>query len=608
MTTTSEAAAADEVLEARRARLESLLQIASRQWSLQLGFGEADRVGGGRIAMRVRPGEAMAASYLALKGGALHLLGHHLAGGEAALAAAVGEEESGKPHFVALWHALEDARLENGMERRWPGMARAFEARFLPALPGSLLRVAPLFQQVEIGLYWMGKGRSLEGLKETVVAELRECASWIAEAAQAEGAEASLAAMRAIYPEVAGLLRGAPRRGSRRALEDSSSEAGEGSQPPWPAQTDEGDRGAPEIELSDDLASVGVLGRRRELPEWYRPGSAPWFERGLGEKKIHPSARRPDEQTIVRPDPGDLRAYLTLWREVHREVGRLEDRLIHLLREETYLRYGGRFRSGKLHTAKLWKQRLGVYRLFERPVRAGRSIAFSVLVDESASMKGQEKSRLAAKAAILLGETLDHLDVPLEIIGYTTSEYEARAAMALGLTPAYEYRTMRCSALQHRIYKTFDEPYRAARARLSQIQPRHNNWDEESVLFASRRLRARREQTKVLLVISDGQPNGDADYLAQALTAAERSGCKVVGLGIGADFVGRIYRNAIVVESFRQMGEELLRLLARELRGGGHALASRAAASDWPGPAQGPQGAGSRSGGGPLVGWPRPAE
>jgi len=29
-----------------------------------------------------------------------------------------------------------------------------------------------------------------------------------------------------------------------------------------------------------------------ELPEWYRPGSAPWFERGLGEKRVS-SERRP---------------------------------------------------------------------------------------------------------------------------------------------------------------------------------------------------------------------------------------------------------------------------------------------------------------------------
>ena len=575
MTTTSDAGLPAEILEARRVRLETLLQVASREFDLKLALGEVDRVGGGRIAMRFDAREAMAASYLALKGGGLHLLGHYLSESEAALAAALTEEEGGRPHFVALWHALEDARLENGMLRRWPGMGRAFEARLLPALGASLLRLAPLSQQLEIGIYSMGRGRPTENLRDVVLAALRKSASWIAEGAQSDRPEGSLAAMRAIYPEVAGLLRGAGRRGRRRATDDPSADTLPERRPARPAQDPPTEGGAPEIDIGDDLASASLLGRRREFPDWYRPGSAPWFERGLGEKKIHPSVLRTDAQTVVRPAPGDLRAYLALRREVQREVGHLEARLVNLLREETYLRFGGQYRSGKLHTAKLWKQRLGVYRLFERPVQGGRSTAFSVLIDESASMKGQEKYRLAAKTAILLGETLDHLEAPLEIIGYTTSEYEARAAMTLGLTPAYEYRTMRCSALEHRIYKTFDEPYRMVRARLSEIQPRHNNWDEESVLFASRRLRARRERTKVLLVISDGQPNGDSDHLIGALADAERSGCKVIGVGIGADFVRQIYGNAIVVEDLRQMGEELLRLLARELVGGSRAQPSR---------------------------------
>ena len=101
--------------------------------------------------------------------------------------------------------------------------------------------------------------------------------------------------------------------------------------------------------------------------------------------------------------------------------------------------------SGKLNMAKLWKQRIGNYRLFQRTVTASsHTIAFSLLVDESASMQGQGKSLMATKAAVLLGETLDVLGVPLEIIGYSTAEYEARAALLLGLTPAYQYRT--CAA------------------------------------------------------------------------------------------------------------------------------------------------------------------
>jgi cobaltochelatase CobT len=307
------------------------------------------------------------------------------------------------------------------------------------------------------------------------------------------------------------------------------------------------------------------MGFRRELPEWYRPGSAPWFERGLGEKKIHPSALRHDRLTLVPPPPGDLNEYRALWGEVQREVGYLARRMVNLLREDSYLRYSGQYRSGNLHTAKLYKQRLGNYRLFERPSAGERSIAFQLLVDESASMKGQDKIRTATKTAVLLGETLQRMGVPLEIIGFTTADFEAKAAMTLGLRPAHAHRTTRCSPLEHRVYKRFDEPYLLVRRRLTGIEARHNNWDEEHLLFAHRRLQTRRERTKVMIVISDGQPNGDADFLIATLRDLESKGCRIIGVGIGADFVRQAYRRALVVHGFRQLAEELLALLAEEL-------------------------------------------
>jgi hypothetical protein len=285
LTTTSDAGLPAEILEARRVRLETLLQVASREFDLKLALGEVDRVGGGRIAMRFDAREAMAASYLALKGGGLHLLGHYLSESEAALAAALTEEEGGRPHFVALWHALEDARLENGMLRRWPGMGRAFEARLLPALGGSLLRLAPLSQQLEIAST-EGRGRPTENLRDVVLAALRKSTSWIAEGAQSDRPEGSLAAMRAIYPEVAGLLRGAGRRGRRRATDDPSADTLPERRPARPAQDPPTESGSPEIDIGDDLASASLLGRRRELPDWYRPGSAPWFERSARRRSI----------------------------------------------------------------------------------------------------------------------------------------------------------------------------------------------------------------------------------------------------------------------------------------------------------------------------------
>jgi cobaltochelatase CobT len=326
----------------------------------------------------------------------------------------------------------------------------------------------------------------------------------------------------------------------------------------------------------DDRVWATPLGTQRQFPEWYRPGSAPWFERGQSEKKVHPSALQSDRQTILLPPRGDAAVYRGLWSEVQHETGHLLSRLVRSLQEETYLRFAGRHRSGTLAMSKLWKQRLADYRLFRRRQAGGRrQVAVCVLVDESASMKGHEKWRTAAKTVVLLGEALDRLDVPFEIIGFTTADYEARRALQLGLTPAFAYRAMRCSRLEHRLYKAFEEPYRSVRTRLSDIQPRHNNWDEEHLLFAHRRIRRRPEPSRVIIIVSDGQPNGEADHLIATVAQVEREGGRIIGVGIGEDFAARIYGSAITAADFGGLAEALLGALGRELGVRGSAFGSR---------------------------------
>jgi hypothetical protein len=561
----------EERVEERRLRLERLLQIASQDFELRFDFGARDAVGESQVILGIEPGQAAAAPYAHVKGQALHLLGHYL--GETAR---WGEEArrleaEARPRFISLWHAMEDARLENGMVRRWPGTLRAFDATLPPNLGGTLTRLMPVNRQVELGLYLDGRGVPGANLIPRVCEALEDAAGPIRRGAQGAAPSDSLAAMQEAYPTVQPLLRGAsPADGPAARPEKSLAEAHAG---------EADDEEPPVIELQDGLVAVAPLGRREELPEWYRPGSLPWFERGLGEKQIHPSALRSDRQTIVEPPRCDPEGYQKLWKEVQRESGFLVSRMLHLLEEQTYLRYSGRYRSGKLEMRKLWKQRLGTYRLFQRQEpRRQRDLACLLLVDESASMQGNDKYRTAAKAAVLLGETLHRLGVPLEIIGFSTAEFEARAAMRLRLTPAHAYRAMRCAALEHRIYKGFNEPFRAARGRLCGIQPRHNNWDEEHLLFAYRRLDRRPERMRLLLVISDGQPNGSAEHAIQAVGQLQKRGCHVVGIGIGQEFVREIYPKAIVVGDFGQLAQEVLQLLTRELQGNGRSAASAAAA------------------------------
>ncbi len=294
--------------------------------------------------------------------------------------------------------------------------------------------------------------------------------------------------------------------------------------------------------------------------------AAPWFELGEKEKQVHPSATLPDELTIVIPPQGKDSEYEKIIRNASSQIKVLIYRLTQLIKERSYTRYGGYFRSGKLNTPKLWKQRLQKYRLFQRRVEPRKlDVAFTLLVDESGSMNREGKYLAAREATIFFAEVLDQVEVPFEIIGYSTEHSEAAMAAALGHVPAFRYRHIRHSSLLHRLYKTFDEPYGPVKTRLVNICPRFNNWDEEHLLFAHRRMLARKEKEKVIIIVSDGQPNGDARHLVATVQRLSSLGIKIVGVGVVDPFVKKIYPNAIVVENLSQLTEEVVMILRREL-------------------------------------------
>jgi hypothetical protein len=548
-------------IEALRLRLERLLQVSSHEFDLRLEFGEFDALGDGQIVMGIPNQDIPSARYRILKGMALHLLGHYLSQGPHWVGVAQSLEASGRSHFTRLWHAFEDARVENRLIDRWPGARKSLDAKLPPRLGGRLLRTMSRTRQIEWGIFLLGRGLDITGLSPSVGKLLEQARRDIEKSSVADSPEGSIAACLDAYPLFSPHLRGQPEKPLPRPVQAASVEGAEADHGP-PAETDGG-----QSEAEDDLLSLAEGEQRLVVPHWNRPGSSPWFERGVGDKSIHSSAYRSDRKTVIVPEWGDRTAYLRLREEVVHEAGYLARRLKQLIRESLYLRFEGRYRSGKLDMARLWKQRTGSYRLFQRKIEEdARQVAFSLLIDESASMKRVGKIKLATKAAVLLGEALEALEVPLEIIGFSTAHYEAQAAMSLGLNPPHAYRNTRCSPLEHRLYKRFGESYVTAARRLIHIQPRYNNWDEEHLLFAFHRIQAQRAHRRVILVISDGQPNGDATNMIEAVGRVERLGVQVVGIGIGSDYVKQIYRHPIVVSDFQELALELVEAVAHPFR------------------------------------------
>ena len=116
-----------------------------------------------RLVLGMSPEDAAQAKFGYLLGHGLHLLGHYLQGSMQWVDSARREEDGGMPFFTSLWHALEDARLENRLIERWPGSQRALDSRLPPELGGMFTRLMNSTRQVELGIYLHGRG--IEGMQ-----------------------------------------------------------------------------------------------------------------------------------------------------------------------------------------------------------------------------------------------------------------------------------------------------------------------------------------------------------------------------------------------------------------------------------------------------------
>ncbi len=584
-------------MERRRARLEALAQVTAHDYELALSFGPKAK--NGEDAIHVEDPEQT----LARLGGGLndeHVLryqkgmtlievAHKIQGtfrwaGRAALA------NRERPGLFHIWHTLEDARCENRLAESLPGTKKNFRAFILPAIEAAernqMSGQLPLFLQIQWGLYLAGIGQT-PGVPSSRPGDLPaawfdsavvqifhrliplidracaaedpktafDCANEIYDAIQRYFTEEQLSRMNEDQ-DLSEIPEEILQKIESQNLEGEDDEPLEMLHPEAAEEIDEDDVGE-QVELSpEELAALG---------HW----AAPWFELEGNKKEIHPTADYPDERTIVLPPEGKAEEYAAVIDNAGSQIKVLVWKLMQIIQERTYTRFSGSHRSGKLNLPKLWKQRLGKFHLFHRKEEPDKlDVCFTLLVDESGSMNRESKYMAAREATIFFAEALDRLDVPFEVIGYSTESSEAAMAAALGHIPAFKFRHIRHSPLQHRIYKGFEDQFAQVKNRLVNIYPRFNNWDEEHLLFAYRRLIQRPEEEKIIIITSDGQPNGDASHLVNTVNRLQKLGVRVIGVGVVDPFVEQIYPNHIVVKDLSQLSTELVNILRRELIGG----------------------------------------
>jgi len=200
----------------------------------------------------------------------------------------------------------------------------------------------------------------------------------------------------------------------------------------------------------------------------------------------------------------------------------------------------------------------------------------SLLIDNSGSMRGRPIS-VAAICADILSRTLERCSVKVEILGFTTKNWKggkSREKWNLKDKPA---NPGRLNDLRHIVYKSADKPWRQSKKNLGLMLKEgllKENIDGEALLWAFKRIAIRKEERKILMVISDGAPVDDStlsvnsgDYLEKHLKQTvklieENSNIEILAIGIGHD-VTRYYRKAIKIADVHELGDVMINQLTK---------------------------------------------
>lgn len=204
-----------------------------------------------------------------------------------------------------------------------------------------------------------------------------------------------------------------------------------------------------------------------------------------------------------------------------------------------------------------------------------RDTVVTLLLDNSGSMRGRPIT-IAATCADILARTLERCGVKVEILGFTTRAWKGGQSREHWLKSGKSPNPGRLNDLRHIIYKAADSPWRRSRRNLGLMMREgllKENIDGEALDWAHKRLLARPEQRRILMMISDGAPVDDStlsanpgNYLERHLRyiideIENRSSVELLAIGIGHD-VTRYYQRAVTIVDAEELAGAMTDQLA----------------------------------------------
>ena len=199
----------------------------------------------------------------------------------------------------------------------------------------------------------------------------------------------------------------------------------------------------------------------------------------------------------------------------------------------------------------------------------------TLLIDNSGSMRGRPIT-IAALCADILSRTLERCSVKVEILGFTTKNWKGGKSREAWAKTDKPKSPGRLNDLRHIIYKGADTHWRQAKNNIGLMLKEgllKENIDGEAISWAYNRIKKRKEERKILMVISDGAPVDDStlsvnsgDFLEKHLKKMvkfieTKSDVEILAIGIGHD-VSRYYDKAIKITDVHELGDVMISQLS----------------------------------------------
>ena len=233
---------------------------------------------------------------------------------------------------------------------------------------------------------------------------------------------------------------------------------------------------------------------------------------------------------------------------------RVQSKLTDLLKDK---RDGGKQTNllmGRRINPRAFAQDDGKYFYNNRLPEEKMNLAVALLVDESGSMSGSDRITYARAASIVMYDFCRKLDIPVIVYGHTS--YSEDVDMFA--------------------YAEFDAIDNKDVYRMMDMSARSGNRDGAALRYVAERLMTRDEETKLLILISDGQPASSGYYGTEAeadLRGIKREytnkGVTMFSAAIGDDKenIERIYKDGFLdITDLQLLPMNLTRLISRYIK------------------------------------------